>query len=134
MEKIIYFIFKPIYISYFLFLLLLFISTNAEDNTLFDEELENAITLKMKGPLEQYGFFYNNSEGYCFKGVNPSKIIVNGKEFKYNISNLTEFEPGNNTINLIFEKEITNFSHMFYDCDDILEVDLSKMKFNIHLI
>ena len=127
MEKIIYFIFKPIYISYFLFLLL-FILTNAEDNTLFDEELENAITLKMKGPLEQYGFFYNNSEGYCFKGVNPSKIIVNGKEFRGNISDISEFELGNNTINLIFEKTISNFSYMFYDCDDILEVDLTKMK------
>ena len=130
MENNTNFIFKPNYILYII-LSLLFLSTKAEGDTLSIEEFINELTLKMKGPIEQYGFFYNESEGYCFKGENPSKIIVNGKEYKYNISNLTEFELGNNTINLIFEKTVSNFSGMFNDCDDIIEVDLSKMKFNI---
>ena len=79
MENNTNFIFKPNYIFYII-LSLLFLSTKAEEDTLSSEEFVNELTLKMKGPIEQYGFFYNNnSEGYCFKGEIPSKIILKSK-------------------------------------------------------
>ena len=84
--------FGPKSIFHFIICLLLFITINPGERRLTDDENLNEITLKMKGPIKNYGFLEQNSDGYCFKGEYPSKIILNEYEYEYNNINITELD------------------------------------------
>ena len=118
---------KIINLFHFIIYLFLLILINSEERRLTDNDNIYEITLKMKGPIKNYGFFGQNSDGYCFKGEYPSKIILNDKEYINNTTNLTELEIDVNIINLKWNNSISSFSKMFFGCEDILEVDLTHI-------
>ena len=77
------------------------------------QEYQNEIILKTKGPL----FCDDITNEYCYKKNYPFNIEINNSEYI-------------NIINLKWNEGITNFSYMFYECDNILEVDLNLTYLN----
>ena len=121
---------KPYHFFKYLFLLLLFILVKTEERILPKIQFFNEITLKMKGPISSFGFFTNNSDGHCFKGQIPSEIILNGHDYINNNTKITQLENDICTILLKWEDKMVNFSKMFYGCENILEVDLTRINFS----
>ena len=93
---------------------------------LFFEKLDLAseISLIINGRGNQYILNNNTEEAYIQK---PSKIIVNGiaQNYKdYIVYNLTKEQ---NSITIIFDKELTNCNSMFLNLTNITNIDLSKL-------
>ena len=108
---------KYLYFELILFFFLTKINVNC---------FENMITLKIKGPGPQYFLCKDNSYGYTYLGEYPSEIIVNNKKYRNNISNIIDVAEGINDIILKWNNNISNFSYMFFGCENIVEADLTN--------
>ena len=68
---------------------------------------------------------FTNYSKYYKKQNYPNQIYING-EIKYTINYSYYFNQTENSVELIWNKSIDNCSGMFYQCSDIIEIDLSK--------
>ena len=91
-----------------------------------NKQFQNEISLKIKGPGNKNIFCKENQNGYIFNEY-PSTIILNNAIYNKNISNIIELEQENNNIIIKWESLPSSFAYMFYDCESILEVDLSRL-------
>ena len=59
------------------------------------------------------------------KDYYPNIVYINGNQ-NFTISNRYYFNQLNNTVELIWNKSLDSCLHMFYQCSNITEIDLSK--------
>ena len=88
------------------------------------------ITLKIEGSGETPIMHLCSDREYCgnlAKFTYPSKIEINGEEKTISSDYKFTFNKEKNNVTLIWEnKAITNLNYIFYDCDKIVEMDLSN--------
>ena len=78
---------------------------------------DNRITMKVKG-IGNTLIFYSSLY------PQPSKIILNGTEIPVNYNIYLSYSK--NTVILEWSSRVSNCEYMFQNCDQILEIDLSK--------
>ena len=108
----------------YIIILLLIIQSN-EDISLSLKSQYSYITLKInkKGTSWVYnGGYY---PVYDRRAPKPDEIYINGVN-RTQISCSFTFNETNNTIKLIYLKDVTITNFMFYDCVDIIEIDFSN--------
>ena len=91
---------------------------------LFNFQYSSKITLKIKGI--GYKKIFGNIENANFTGINYLKeVFINGHQ-NDSIAYKYYFDQEDNLVELIWDDNINTCQFMFYRCDDIIEVDLSK--------
>ena len=104
---------KLIYIFTKFFFLIKFIEGNSN------------ITIKInKGGIQS--ILYNNFISNDIGGKYPSKVYLNGEEISDVIYNISINSEGENIIILEWNETLDSINHMFTDCVNITEVDLSR--------
>ena len=88
----------------------------------------SSITIKIKGTGEQNIIYGGWSNDICYRLTRgPDEIYINNVkqetvDYKYNFNDEREI----NTVELIWTNDLTSCHCMFFECDSIIEVDLSK--------
>ena len=109
------------YISLFFITIYFNITTSikAEHNVVYTSNLSKII-IKINSTGEQ-NIFSSSFNNY------PNSIIINNNNQLTNInSNTLSLNDPFNTIELIWENDLTNCEKMFSQCDKIIEIDLSQ--------
>ena len=104
---------KNIYI-----IIMIFLNLIITNNNMIEYKFSN-ITLKIRGPGYQ-----NILSSYFSTNNYPDIIYINGKQ-NLTITNNYYFNDINNSVNLIWNDSIDNCYYMFYDCSNIIEIDVS---------
>ena len=100
----------------------LFIQTFPKNKLNWMEFDLSKITLKIEGIGTKNVFSSNVDYNITYY---PDEVYINGN--KENMVNPRYYlNQSNNIVELIWNKTINNCSHMFYDCLDITEIDLSN--------
>ena len=87
------------------------------------------ITLTIDGTGEKRVFYERDNIERCHAFVYPDEVYINNVNqseiaFKYN------FNESRNTVKLVWNKEVTAITCMFYRCSDIKEIDFSHFNFS----
>ena len=95
------------------------------------QPVKNEIILKLKTKKKEINesiYFLDNTEGHEYlKELNENnvKIYIDEKEYNYSKYFIPD-KKGIYTIRIEFNIQMTNCSYMFYECDNIIEADLSN--------
>ena len=102
----------------FLKLILLILFYNSIEQSLEESQSDSKVTMLVKGGGEK--LILGNEFEYF-----PSRVFINNEE-KEGHQKIYNLEEGLNTVTLIFEDEINSCANMFYNVEDLIEIDLSK--------